>query len=261
MLSIENVEASYFNAIQVLKGLSLNVEPGEVVALLGANGAGKTTLLKAASGLLALENGAIGAGRIRFDDDLINRTPPHQLARRGLLHVREGRRVFAEMTVADNLLAATYALSGRDGEADLDAVYQYFPRLRERAHQLAGLLSGGEQQMLALARALVGQPRMILLDEPSLGLAPQVVEEIFDIIGRINREAGVAILLVEQNANAAFRLAHRAYILESGRIVLEGPVEELRRNPDVQTFYLGVGQERTRRPIATSNTTSGASAG
>ncbi|MCH8532489.1 MAG: ABC transporter ATP-binding protein [Saccharospirillum sp.] len=243
MLSIENLETAYMNAIQVLKGLSMRVDTGEIVALLGSNGAGKSTLLKAASGLLALENGAIGEGRIRFDGELINKTPPHILAQQGLIHVREGRRIFAEMTVEENLIAASYALTGRNQSPDYDAVYAYFPQLKERAKQTAGLLSGGEQQMLALGRALIGQPKLILLDEPSLGLAPQIVEEIFGIIARINKEQNVSILLVEQNANAAFSIAHRVYILENGKIVMEGPVESMRENEDIQTFYLGMGDQ------------------
>lgn len=247
MLTIENLEVAYFNAIQVLKGLTMNVGAGEVVALLGANGAGKTTLLKAASGLLPLENGSVDGGRIRFQERLINTTPPHELARAGLLHVREGRRIFTEMSVEDNLIAATYALNGRDTEPDFDAVYDYFPQLKARARQTAGLLSGGEQQMLAIGRALIGNPRLILLDEPSLGLAPKIVDEIFDIIARINREQDVSILLVEQNANAAFRIAHRGYILEGGKVVLEGPVADLRRNPDIQTFYLGLGDQDDKK--------------
>lgn len=247
MLTIENLEVAYFNAIQVLKGLTLTVGDGEVVALLGANGAGKTTLLKAASGLLPLENGAINEGRIHFQDKPINKLPPHELARQGLIHVREGRRIFAEMTVEENLVAASHALTGRGTKPDYEAVYNYFPPLRKRTRQTAGLLSGGEQQMLAIGRALIGQPRLILLDEPSLGLAPKIVDDIFDIIARINREQNVSILLVEQNANAAFRIAHRGYILEGGKVVLEGSVDALRRNPDIQTFYLGLGEQEGKK--------------
>jgi len=247
MLKIENIEVAYHNAIQVLKGLSLSVEEGQVTALLGANGAGKTTVLKAASGLLQLENGQVGDGRIFFGDQLINRTRPHELVRSGLAHVREGRRVFTEMTVEDNLVAASYALTGRTDKPDYEEVYRYFPRLKERSKQLAGLLSGGEQQMLAIGRAIIGKPRLILLDEPSLGLAPLVVQEIFDIISQINREQGVSILLVEQNANAAFSIAHKGYILENGKIVLEGSIEELRNNEDIQTFYLGMGEQKEQK--------------
>lgn len=241
MLRVENLEVTYHNAIQVLRGLTLQVDQGDIIALLGANGAGKSTLLKAISGLLPLEKGLIDEGRVRFNERIINRVQPHELARAGLLHVREGRRIFAEMTVEDNLIAASYALSGRETKADYNMVYNFFPRLRERAKQTAGLLSGGEQQMLAIGRALIGQPSLMLLDEPSLGLAPQVVAEIFDIIQRINREQGVSILLVEQNANAAFNIADRAYILEHGRVVLEGAVADLRENEDIKTFYLGMG--------------------
>ncbi|MFY0663815.1 MAG: ABC transporter ATP-binding protein [Natronospirillum sp.] len=247
MLRIENLEVSYHHAIQVLRGLTLDVKPGQVVALLGANGAGKSTLLKTVSGLLPLENGSVDEGRILFNEQMIQHSAPHELARGGLLHVREGRRIFAEMTVEDNLIAASYALTGRSGKPDYDAVYQFFPRLKERARQTAGLLSGGEQQMLAIGRALIGQPSLMLLDEPSLGLAPQIVEEIFAIIQRINQEQGVSLLLVEQNANAAFGIADQVYILENGKIVLEGPVAELRQNADIQTFYLGMGEHEGQK--------------
>lgn len=247
MLQIENIEVAYHHAIQVLKGLTLTVNPGEVVALLGANGAGKTTVLKAASGLLPLENGSIDAGRIRFDGQIINRRPPHELAQAGLLHVREGRRIFTEMSVDDNLVAASHALTGRRRSADYEAVYEFFPQLKDRRHQLAGLLSGGEQQMLAIGRAMVGEPKLILLDEPSLGLAPQLVDEIFANIARLNREQQVSILLVEQNARAAFQVAHSGYILENGKVVLEGPVAQLEANEDIQTFYLGMGEQEGQK--------------
>ena len=241
MLRIENIDVDYHHAIQVLKGLSISVKSGEVTALLGANGAGKTTVLKAVSGLLPLENGHFGDGRIYFNDQLINKTKPHELARHGLVHVREGRRVFSEMSVEDNLVAASYALTGRNVKPDYEQVYHYFPQLKERSKQLAGLLSGGEQQMLAIGRAIIGQPKLILLDEPSLGLAPIVVEEIFNIISKINREQQVSMLLVEQNAGAAFSIAHQGYILENGKVVLEGTIDALRQNEDIQTFYLGMG--------------------
>lgn len=242
MLFIENIDVNYYHAIQVLKGFSIKVEPGKVTALLGANGAGKTTVLKAASGLLHLENGHIDEGNIRFGDVDIRKTPPHKLARMGMAHVREGRRIFAELSVEDNLTAATYALTGQNQTANFDAVYEYFPRLKERRKQLAGLLSGGEQQMLAIGRAIIGQPKLILLDEPSLGLAPKVVEEIFGIIKKINEDQNVTILLVEQNASAAFSISHYAYILENGKVVLEGSVDQLKENADIQTFYLGMGE-------------------
>ncbi|MEM1362606.1 MAG: ABC transporter ATP-binding protein [Pseudomonadota bacterium] len=245
MLEIDNIEVNYHRTVQVLRGLSLIVPEGQIVALLGANGAGKTTTLKAASNLLALENGAIDGGRIVFDGRDTLRVEPDALVRQGLFHVREGRRIFTEMTVEDNLIAASYALEGRGLVPDYDKIYSVFPRLAERRRQLAGFLSGGEQQMLAFGRAMVARPRMILMDEPSLGLAPKVVEEIFDIIRRFNREEGITILLVEQNAAVAFSVAHRAYVMEHGQIVMEGDVETLRNDPDIQSFYLGIGEEGT----------------
>ena len=242
MLQINNINVNYHHAVQVLKGFSITVQPGEVTALLGANGAGKTTVLKAASGLLPLENGHIEDGDILFDGHSIRQVKPHLLARQGLVHVREGRRIFAEMSVEDNLKAATYALTGRKTGQSIDQVYTYFPKLQERARQLAGLLSGGEQQMLAMARALIAEPKLILLDEPSLGLAPKMVDEIFAIIARINREQNVSMLLVEQNARAAVSVSHQGYIVENGKVVLEGRIVELKANKDIQTFYLGMGE-------------------
>ncbi len=239
-LSIANIEVVYNHTVQALRGLSIEVPDGKVVALLGSNGAGKTTTLKAASGILPLENGRVAAGCIQFFGDDIERWAPHVLPRRGLAHVREGRHVFGELTVDENLVAAGNALNGRSGKAlDIEAVFDYFPRLKERRKQLSGYLSGGEQQMLAIARALVGQPRLILLDEPSLGLAPLVVKDIFSIIARINREQGVAMLLVEQNARVALGVADYGYIMENGRIVINGPKEKLLGDADVQRFYLG----------------------
>lgn len=247
-LEVNNIEVVYHHTIQVLRGLSLAVPEGEIVALLGSNGAGKSTTLKAISGFLPLENGALASGSIRFDGRDISRTPPHQLVRRGLFQVMEGRRVFEDLTVEDNLRVASLALSGR-GEAPLsfDAVYEYFPLLRALHRQRAGYLSGGEQQMLAIGRALVARPRMMLLDEPSLGLAPKLVEEIFGIIQRINRERKVSMLLVEQNAAMALSLASYGYIIENGRIVIDGPAERLMADRDVKEFYLGLGSAgRTR---------------
>jgi branched-chain amino acid transport system ATP-binding protein len=244
-LAVENIEVVYHHTIQVLRGLSLAVPERGIVALLGANGAGKTTTLKAISGLLPLENGAIASGHIRFRGEAIEAVAPHLLARRGIVHVREGRRVFEDLTVQENLVAATNALAGRAARPDFEMVYGYFPRLAERRRQLAGYLSGGEQQMLAIGRALVAEPTLMLLDEPSLGLAPMVVEEIFAIIARINAERGVAMLLVEQNAMAAFGIAAYGYIMESGRVVIDGPTDRLTRDPDVQRFYLGYGEETT----------------
>jgi len=247
-LSVENIEVVYHHTVQVLRGLSLAVPEGRIVALLGSNGAGKTTTLKAISGLLPLEVGQVRAGAIRWRGEPINDVAPHLLARRGIAHVREGRHVFEDLTVDENLVAASFALDGRPGagggkaKADTGLIYEYFPRLKERRGQRAGYLSGGEQQMLAIGRALLGQPSLMLLDEPSLGLAPLVVQDIFEIIARINREQGVAMLLVEQNAMAAFGIAHYGYIMESGKVVIDGPTEKLVNDADVQRFYLGYGE-------------------
>jgi len=240
-LAIDNIEVVYHHSVQVLRGLSLVVPQGQIVALLGSNGAGKTTTLKAVSGLLPLEVGEVRAGAIRFEGERVNAVAPHLLARRGLAHVREGRHVFEDLTVDENLVAATYALIGRREKPDPGLIYEYFPQLKDRRAQRAGYLSGGEQQMLAIGRALLGKPRLMLLDEPSLGLAPLVVDDIFKIIARINREQGVAMLLVEQNAMAAFGIARYGYIMESGRVVIDGPTEKLVNDPDVQRFYLGYG--------------------
>lgn len=243
-LAIENIEVVYNHSVQALRGLSIEVPAGQVVALLGSNGAGKSTTLKAASGILPYEKGTLAAGQIRFYGEDIRGQAAHALARKGMAHVREGRHIFADLTVEENLVAAGNALTGRPGAVlDIDLVFQYFPRLLERRKQVAGYLSGGEQQMLAIGRAIVGKPRLILLDEPSLGLAPLVVQDIFDIIARINREQNVAILVVEQNAHVALKVAHYGYIMENGRIVINGPTEKLVNDPDVQRFYLGAGDE------------------
>ncbi len=247
MLTIENIEVSYYHTVQALRGLSLEVPEGKIVTLLGTNGAGKTTTLKAASNLLAMENGSIGEGRIVFRGESVLSIAPDRLVQRGLFHVREGRKIFAEMSVEDNLVAASYALSGRDAKPDYDKVYDFFPRLRERRKQIAGYLSGGEQQMLAFGRAMIAQPSMILMDEPSLGLAPKIVEEIFGTIRRLNAEDGVSILLVEQNAGVAFSVADYGYIMEAGQIVMEGPVAKLRDDKDIRSFYLGIAEEGSQR--------------
>jgi branched-chain amino acid transport system ATP-binding protein len=244
VLEVNNIEVVYNKVVQVLRGLSLAVPRGQIVALLGSNGAGKSTTLKAVSGLLALEDGEVEAGRIVFDGVPTAQLAPQQLVRRGLSHVMEGRRVFEDLTVEENLVAATYALTGRTGTAtsrNFDDVYAYFPRLHERRKGLAGYLSGGEQQMLAIGRALVAQPKLILLDEPSLGLSPKLVEDIFTIIARINAERGTSMLLVEQNASVALAIAHTGYIMESGKVVIDGSAERLAADPDVREFYLGVG--------------------
>ena len=241
-LTIENIEVIYNHSVQALRGMSIEVPEGQIVALLGSNGAGKTSTLKAAGGVLPYENGRVASGRIRFyGDDTAGRVA-FQLARAGLAHVREGRHIFGDLTVEENLIAAGNALTGRGaGVVDIDKVFEYFPRLLERRKQVSGYLSGGEQQMLAIGRALVGKPRLMLLDEPSLGLAPLVVKDIFGIIARINREQGVAMLLVEQNAHVALGVAHSGYIMENGRIVINGPTQKLLGDADVQRFYLGTG--------------------
>jgi branched-chain amino acid transport system ATP-binding protein len=242
ILEINNIEVVYSHTIQVLRGLSLSVNAGQIVALLGSNGAGKTTTLKAVSNMLALERGAITAGTIRFEGSDIRTRAPHALVRSGLFHVMEGRRIFPDLTVDENLIAATYALEGRNkAEADFESVFEYFPRLRDRRSGLAGYLSGGEQQMLALGRALIARPKLILMDEPSLGLSPVLVEEIFRIIRRINKERGVSILLVEQNAAVALSIANYGYIMEQGKVVIDGPVDKLAGDRDVREFYLGAG--------------------
>ena len=250
-LSIENIEVVYNHSVQALRGMSIEVPEGQIVALLGSNGAGKTSTLKAVGGVLAYENGRVASGRIRFFGDDIGGKLAYQLARAGMAHVREGRHIFGDLTVEENLVAAGSALMdskrglfGRVRAAlDIEPVFRYFPRLQDRRKQLAGYLSGGEQQMLAIGRALVGKPRLILLDEPSLGLAPLVVKDIFDIIARINREQGVAMLLVEQNAHVALAVADSGYIMENGRIVISGATDKLLGDPDVQRFYLGAGEE------------------
>jgi len=242
ILDVNNIEVVYNKSVQVLRGLSLAVPRGQVVALLGSNGAGKSTTLKAVSGLLALEDGEMPKGSVRFDGASTARRAPHELVRAGLFHVMEGRHVFEDLTIEENLVAATYALTGRKAaRADFDLVYQYFPRLHERRRGLAGYLSGGEQQMLAIGRALIARPTLMLLDEPSLGLSPVLVENIFGIIRRINAEQGVSMLLVEQNASVALAIAHYGYILETGKVVIDGPAEKLAADADVREFYLGIG--------------------
>jgi len=242
VLEVNNIEVVYNKAVQVLRGLSLSVPRGQIVALLGSNGAGKSTTLKAVSGLLALEDGEMPKGEVCFDGASTAKHAPHELVRSGLFHVMEGRHVFEDLTIEENLVAATYALTGRKAvSADFDLVYDYFPRLHERRRGLAGYLSGGEQQMLAIGRALIARPKLMLLDEPSLGLSPILVENIFSIIARINAEQGVSMLLVEQNAAVALGVAHYGYIMETGKVVIDGPAGKLAADPDVREFYLGVG--------------------
>ncbi len=229
----------------MLKGVSLQVPKGGITALLGGNGAGKTTTLKAISNLLHSERGEVTKGSIEYRGKTIQDLSPEQLVKNGVIQVMEGRHCFEHLTIEENLMTGSY--TRRDGgkaiAKDLDMVYTYFPRLKERRKSQAGYTSGGEQQMCALGRALMSRPEMILLDEPSMGLAPQLVEEIFGIVKNLNEQEDVSFLLAEQNTNAALRFAHHGYILESGRVVMEGPADELRENPDVKEFYLGISEE------------------
>jgi len=248
ILTLNNVEVVYDHVILVLKGVSLEVARGGIVALLGANGAGKSTTLKAISNLLHAERGEVTKGSIVFDGEEVKARAPNELVRRGCIQVMEGRHCFEHLTVDENLLTGAY--TRRDGGAairhDLDLVYSYFPRLRERRTSLAGYTSGGEQQMCAIGRALMSRPKMILLDEPSMGLAPQIVEEIFEIVHRLNEKEGVSFLLAEQNANMALKYARYGYILENGRIVMDGAAQALRENEDVKEFYLGIAEGKRK---------------
>jgi branched-chain amino acid transport system ATP-binding protein len=253
LLSVNNIEVIYDRVILVLKGVSLQVEEGGIVALLGANGAGKSTTLKAISGLLRTERGEVTKGAVEFMAEVIHRRDPAEVVRRGIVQVMEGRRVFEHLTVEENLLTGAYTRrNGRSVRDDLDLVYGYFPRLRERRGVIAGYISGGEQQMLAIGRALMAQPRLMLLDEPSMGLAPMLVAEIFEIVTRLNRDEKVAVLLAEQNAAMALQVAQYAYVMENGRVVLDGDRSTISENEDVKEFYLGlsgVGQRRSYRDV------------
>jgi len=242
ILAVNNIEVVYHHVVLVLKGMSLAVPQGAIVALLGSNGAGKSTTLKAISGLLPLENGAITDGGVVFEGRPLAGMAPHQIVRAGLFQVLEGRRIFEDLTVEENLACGAYTRRDRAGvRADLDKCFHYFPPLKKRLKNLAGYLSGGEQQMLAISRGLLARPRLMLLDEPSLGLAPLLVEEIFAIIAEINRQEGTTILLVEQNAQMALSVSSYGYIMENGRVVMDGPTERLLADKDVQEFYLGLG--------------------
>jgi branched-chain amino acid transport system ATP-binding protein len=248
ILSVSNIEVIYDHVILVLKGVSLDVPRGGIVALLGANGAGKTTTLKAISNLLHAERGDVTKGSILFNDAEVQDLSPNELVRRGCIQVMEGRHCFGHLTIEENLL--TGAFTRRDGRAaikrDLDLVYTYFPKLGERKDSLAGYTSGGEQQMCAIGRALMSRPKMILLDEPSMGLAPQIVEEIFEIVKNLNEKEGVSFLLAEQNTNMALRFARYGYILENGRVVMDGEAKALAENEDVKEFYLGISEGRRK---------------
>ena len=244
LLAVRNIEVVYDKVILVLRGLSIDVPKGAIVALLGANGAGKSTTLKAISGLLKTEEGEITRGGIMFDGERIDGIDPDKIVRRGIFQVMEGRRIIADMTTLENLRLGAFTRSDGEVSADIDMVFKYFPRLKERTG-LAGYLSGGEQQMLAIGRAMMARPKMILMDEPSMGLSPLLVKEVFAIIRQINRDLGVTILLVEQNARAALSVANHGYIMEQGKVVLDGTADELRDNEDVKEFYLGgAGDQR-----------------
>jgi branched-chain amino acid transport system ATP-binding protein len=243
LLEVRNIEVIYNHVILVLKGVSLSVREGGITALLGGNGAGKTTTLKAISNLLRSERGEITKGSVVYRGEVVGGLNPSELVQKGVIQVMEGRHCFEHLTVEENLLTGAYPRA--DGAAavrrDLDMVYGYFPRLKERRRSQAGYTSGGEQQMTAIGRALMSRPETVLLDEPSMGLAPQLVEEIFEIVRDLTAKEGVSFLLAEQNTNVALRYAHYGYILESGRVVMDGAAAELRENPDVKEFYLGMG--------------------
>jgi len=248
MLKLNNIEVIYSDVILVLKGVSLEVPEGKIVTLLGANGAGKTSTLKAISGVLLTELGEVTDGSIEFDGQPIDRMDPEEIVKLGIVQIMEGRRLFEHLTVEENLLTGAY--SRKDSAAvkeDLNKIYGYFPKLGEMKRATSGYLSGGERQMLVMGRALMARPRVMLLDEPSLGLSPLLVKEIFRLIQQINAQEGVSILLVEQNARIALRLANYGYVMENGRIVLDGPAEKLEENEDIKEFYLGLSQKGKRK--------------
>jgi branched-chain amino acid transport system ATP-binding protein len=253
LLSVNNIEVIYDHVILVLKGVSLDVPQGGIVALLGANGAGKTTTLKAISNLLSAERGEVTKGSIEFSGARVDRLSPADLVRQGVIQVMEGRHCFAHLSVDDNLLtgAHTRRSSRIEIKQDLERVYSYFPKLKERRASLTGYTSGGEQQMTAVGRALMARPKLILLDEPSMGLAPQIVEEIFEIVGNLNRKEKVSFLIAEQNAVMALRIADFGYVLENGRVMIEGSRETLSENEDVKEFYLGIsgGKSKSFRDV------------
>lgn len=244
ILIVNNIEVVYSHVILVLKGVSLKVKKGGITALLGGNGAGKSTTLKSISNLLSSERGEVTKGSVNFNGEDIHDLDPSQLVKKGVIQVMEGRHCFEHLTVEENLLTGAYTRSNKqEVKDDLERVYNYFPRLRDRRTSQAGYTSGGEQQMIAIGRALMAHPTMILLDEPSMGLAPQLVKQIFEIVAEINRKEGVTILLAEQNTNVALQYAEYAYILENGRVVMEGTAESMRDNEDVKEFYLGISGE------------------
>ena len=253
MLEVNNIEVAYMNVIQVLRGVSLTVADGQIVALLGANGGGKTTTLKAISGMLKTEEGEVIDGSIEFDGQRIDPLGPEDIAVLGISQVMEGRRVLEHLSVEENLFIGAYCRKDRAGvKRDIEMVFEYFPNIKRLRHQISGYLSGGEQQMLVIGRALMASPKLMLLDEPSLGLAPLMVQEIYEIIQKINADQKMAILLVEQNVRAALGIADYGHALENGRIVLSGPAENLRDNEDVREFYMGlsaVGSQKSYREV------------
>ena len=248
MLKVKSIEVVYMSVIQVLRGVSLEVGDGKIIALLGANGAGKTTTLKAISAMLRTEEGEIAVGSIEFEGNRIDRYGPEKIASLGISQAMEGRRVLEHLSVEENLLVGAYTRKDRSGvKRDIERVYGWFPKIRTLRRQMSGYLSGGEQQMLVIGRALMARPKLMLLDEPSLGLAPLLVQEIYEIIRRINGEQRMAILLVEQNAIAALSISDYGYVMENGRVVLEGPAANLRDNEDVREFYLGLSSVGSRK--------------
>jgi len=253
MLKVNNIEVIYSDVILILRGVSVEVKEGQIVSLLGANGAGKTTTLKAISGLLRSQQGEVTRGNIEFRGERIDKMRPDEIVRVGIVQVLEGHRIFGHLTVEENLLAgALVRPNSAEIRQDIEQVYQYFPRLRDLRREVSGYLSGGEQQMLVIGRGLMGRPSLMLLDEPSLGLAPLLVREIFEVIKRINADEGTSILLVEQNARAALDVADYGYVMENGRVVLDGPAEVLRENEDIKEFYLGltsVGERKSYRDV------------
>ena len=252
MLSVTNLQVFYDHAVEAVRDVSLEVGQGRIVALLGSNGAGKSTVLKAICGVLYPEEGAITGGTIRYRDEPLERCAPHEIVRRGLVQVPEGRRLFDTLTVEENLLMGGYVRPAAEAAAAMAGIFTLFPAIESHRHRIAGYLSGGQQQMVAIGRALMGEPKLLLLDEPSLGLAPQVIAEIFDTIRRLRDERGLTVLLVEQNARLALSLADYGYIMERGRVVLDDTPQKLLANDDVQEFYLGVqagGERRSMRDI------------
>ncbi len=253
MLKINNIEVLYSNVIQVLRGVSFEVNAGQVVTILGGNGAGKTTTLKSVSGLLRTEEGEVNHGSIEFEDIRIERKSPEEIARMGIIQILEGRRVLEHLSVEENLFGGGLIRKDRANvKKDLEKVFEYFPLMKSYRKRISGYLSGGEQQMLVIGRALMSDPKVMLLDEPSMGLSPLLVKEIFKIIGVINKEENMPLLVVEQNVRQALTIAHYGYVMENGRIVLDGPVEQLRENEDIKEFYLGlsaIGERKSYRDV------------